>query len=358
MRTPAQALWAQRERLSRHFSRWQRLAALVGRPGDLAPSQWLQLAAFALDYRPDLIVELGRGYGNSTALFLEVAWQLGDCRVLSLCNSTYWNEHTRPRLARELEPQWFAAGEILEVDILRTALELDGSQRCLVFWDAHGFEVAEWVLGYLLPRLSVRSHRVLLHDLSDRRYCQAARDYQTVPLWKGGNADLPGMHLGHVFSRVAQAISVVDFTARNQVPLTSADESLHDLNAAEAAELEERFGAWFSRTGHWFWFSLEEQPVEPVFPEYAFPTANSVLPPAGRAQRWLSVAARTAFSTARRLVPRPAPAPSAAAQVISARVAPPAAPPSAAAWQTKPALSDRSPAESSLEATVRAADGE
>jgi hypothetical protein len=268
-----------------------------------------------------VILEMGRGYGNSTALFLEVAQQLGGCRVLSLCNSKYWDEHTRPRLAQELEPSWFAAGEIRQVDILRTAVDLEGSERCLVFWDAHGFEVAEWVLGYLLPRLSVRSHRVLLHDLSDRRYCQAARDYRAVPLWKGGNADLPGMHLGHVFSRVAQAISVVDFTTRNQIPLFSADESLHELSAAQAAELAGRFGEWFSRSGHWFWLSLEELPVEPVFPEYSFP-ARRGLPRrlAAVAWYWLSRAARAATRPVHRAFPpRPA-APGLPTQVISARI--------------------------------------
>ena len=73
MLTPAKALLAQRSFLLETKDEWLRLAEAVGRPTDLAPFQWGQLAAFALEFKPDLILELGRGVGNSTALFLEVA---------------------------------------------------------------------------------------------------------------------------------------------------------------------------------------------------------------------------------------------------------------------------------------------
>ncbi len=321
MRTPGEALYAQREQLARHFPRWQRLQELVGRPQDLAPAQWLQLAAFALDYRPDLIIELGRGYGNSTVVFLEVARQLGDCQVLSLCNSHAWRKKTRHKLARECDAEFFAAGDIREVDILRTALDLEGSERCLVFWDAHGFAVAEWVLGHLLPRLSLGSQRIVMHDLADRRYCGLDRSYQATPLWKGGNADLPGMHLGHVFSRVGQAISALDFTTRNELPLHSADESLHGLSAEQAEELAATFGGWFDRTAQWFWFTLDELTVAPVFPEYAFPPHAGLMAHAGEyvAQRWDGVTRRARRLTKALLPDRPL-ASCAPTQVISARV--------------------------------------
>lgn len=321
MRTPGEALYAQREQLARQFPRWQRLQELVGRPQDLAPAQWLQLAAFALDYRPDLIIELGRGYGNSTVVFLEVARQLGDCQVLSLCNSHAWRKKTRHKLARECDAEFFAAGDIREVDILRTALNLAGSQRCLVFWDAHGFAVAEWVLGHLLPRLSLGSQRIVMHDMADRRYCGLDRSYQATPLWKGGNADLPGMHLGHVFSRVGQAISALDFTTRNELPLHSADESLHGLPAEQAEELTATFGEWFNRTAQWFWFTLDELTVAPVFPEYAFPPQAGLMTRAGEyaGQRWDGATRRMRRLT-KALLPARRPVSCAPTQVISARV--------------------------------------
>jgi len=321
MRTPGEALYAQREQLARQLPRWRRLQELVARPQDLVPAQWLQLAGFALDYQPDLIIELGRGYGNSTALFLEVAHQLGDCRVISLCNSSAWRKTTRRKLARECDGPWFEAGEIREVDILRTALDLEGTQRCLVFWDAHGFGVAEWVLGHLLPRLSLGSQRIVLHDMADRRFCAVDRSYQTTPLWKGGNADLPGMHLGNMFSRVGQAISVLDFTTRNELRLQSADESLYGLDPAQAAELQATFGEWFHQTAQWYWFSLEDMPVEPVFPEYVFPAQPSKLAQVAHfmGQRFNGVTRRVR-RVAQALAPRPATPAGLPTQVISARI--------------------------------------
>jgi hypothetical protein len=321
MRTPGEALYAQREQLARHLPRWRRLQDLVARPEDLGPPQWLQLAAFALDYQPDLIIELGRGYGNSTTLFMEVANQLGDCRVISLCNSHAWRKKTRRKLARECDGPWFSAGEIREVDILRTALDLEGSERCLVFWDAHGFGVAEWVLGHLLPRLSLGSQRIVLHDMADRRFCAVDRSYQTTPLWKGGNADLPGMHLGNIFSRVGQAISVLDFTTRNELRLQSADESLHGLDSVQTAELQATFGDWFHQTAQWYWFSLEDMPVEPVFPEYAFPREP------GRIARLADFVGQKCVGATRRLrrltraiAPQGAARAGLPSQVISARI--------------------------------------
>lgn len=72
MRTPGQALASQFDAIRGNLDRWTWLIDTMQRPGDLAPHQWISLAAFALDFQPDLIIELGRGYGNSTAMFLEV----------------------------------------------------------------------------------------------------------------------------------------------------------------------------------------------------------------------------------------------------------------------------------------------
>ncbi len=40
---------------------------------DLTPQQWAQWYSVALGFQPDLIVELGRAKGNSTALFCQAA---------------------------------------------------------------------------------------------------------------------------------------------------------------------------------------------------------------------------------------------------------------------------------------------
>ena len=70
--TPAQAYWNQRHIIHQCQSRWKKLAEAVGSLSDLSLYQWAQMGAFALEFKPELILELGRLYGNSTCVFLEV----------------------------------------------------------------------------------------------------------------------------------------------------------------------------------------------------------------------------------------------------------------------------------------------
>ena len=66
---------------------------------DLTPNQWAQWYSVALGFQPDLIVELGRAKGNSTALFCQAASRLGGTRVVSLCSSRDWVDETLPQVA-------------------------------------------------------------------------------------------------------------------------------------------------------------------------------------------------------------------------------------------------------------------
>jgi hypothetical protein len=277
--SPAQALWNQRERLANNAERIRALLAAVGRPGDFAGFQWAQVMAFALEFQPDLILELGRGYGNSTCCFLEVARLLGpvhSCRLVSICLSAHWQANTLPRLQPLCPPDWFAPGTFMRRDILGCDVgpELQACQRCLVLWDAHGFEIAEWVLGHLAPQLAGKPHRVVMHDISDLRYCAGPWNYTPAGLWKGENAEEPFFCLGHICSRVAQAISIVDFTTRNQFPLHTADDSLHSeigAGSQRATLLRELLGEdLFSLQAHWAWFSLNEASGPLTFPPFHF----------------------------------------------------------------------------------------
>mgnify|MGYP001795451746 CR=1 FL=1 len=62
---------------------------------------------------------------------------------------------------------------------------LTGSTRVVLLWDAHGFEIAETVLGRIRPLIADRPHLVLMHDISDNRYAAVSRSYEGQPLWKG-----------------------------------------------------------------------------------------------------------------------------------------------------------------------------
>lgn len=275
--SPATALWNQRETIVDLRERFEVLGAAVGRLSDLTLFQWAGIAAFALEFQPDLIIELGRGRGNSTCCFIEVANRLGgasSCRVVSLCLSDDWFSATLVRVNPLVPPEWFAPADVRVCDILACDIPalLKGAQRPLIFWDAHGFEVAEWVLGRLLPQVADKSHRVLMHDMCDTRFEAAVPEYGEMGLWKGTNGEDPSFVLGHIFTRVAQAISIVDFTARNRLPLHSAAESLHHEIAGDATkrdELKRLLGdEMFSLQAYWYWFTLNEAPGALTFPRY------------------------------------------------------------------------------------------
>ena len=69
----------QRLRIEADAALLRQLIEAVHWTNDLGPAQWAQWYSVALGFAPDLIIELGRGYGNSTALFGQAAWRLGRC---------------------------------------------------------------------------------------------------------------------------------------------------------------------------------------------------------------------------------------------------------------------------------------
>lgn len=273
---PGTAYWNQRHAISQSRERIEALSAAANHPSDLPVYQFAQLFASALEFAPDLIVELGRGTGNSTCCFTEAANQFSNssaCRVLSLCNSSNWDTDTRPRIARFVSPAWFQPLKAVRCDILKFDFRkaLSGARRVLLFWDAHGFEVAECVLGVILPQLADREHIVIMHDLSDIRYAGSS-PYGTLGLWKGESAGETRFRIGNIDSAVAQAISVLDFTSRNGLTLDSADHSIHREITGTAGRVEEMRALLgndlFSLQGHWFWFTLNEHPGPYTFPRF------------------------------------------------------------------------------------------
>ncbi len=57
------------------------LFAAVDRPTDLSWPQWETIYEFTIRNKPKLIVELGRGYANSTCLFTEASQHV-DCKEI------------------------------------------------------------------------------------------------------------------------------------------------------------------------------------------------------------------------------------------------------------------------------------
>lgn len=277
--SPARAYWRQREVLASRKKRILALSHAVDQKTDLWPYQWAQLIAATLEFRPDLVLELGRGRGNSTAAFTEAANLLRkeghNCTVVSLCFSDDWDDITKPRIKKVVEKEWFEPLKPLLADILDFDYEslLSGVKSCLIFWDAHGFEIAECVLGCILPKIGRRPHLVIMHDLSDTRYqSKDTHRYGDQPLWKGNNWSGPRLRIGSIDSAVEQSIAALDFTTRNEIPFDSADHSFHtefESSPQKLSEMKKLLGAdLFSLQGHWFWFTLNDVKGHATYPKY------------------------------------------------------------------------------------------
>jgi hypothetical protein len=273
--------YEQRHRVAADAAILRSLIAAVDWTNDLSPSQWAQWYSVALGFRPDLILELGRGRGNSTALFCQAAHALGDTKVVSLCHSGDWTTLTAPRLAEVVDTGWFDPLDARMTDIVSADYgEIIGDhRRVLLLWDAHGFEIAEVVLGEILPRLLDREHLVLMHDIVDNRYSHVDRSYNGQPLWKGSawqeRTGTTGarVNIGWMHSIQDQIVAIADFSARNDLELGSADHEFHclfgeqpDLGAAMRASLGDEF---FSTLGHWAFFSLNGKQGPFEFPAVA-----------------------------------------------------------------------------------------
>lgn len=333
----ARSYYDQRSAVADDAGRLRRLRELVDWPGDLTVAQWAQWYAVALEFGPDLILELGRGRGNSTALFTQAAFRLGHTRVVSLCMSPDWDDEVAPRLKAQVEPAWFDRLDARRADILIADYGriIGDARRVLLLWDAHGFDIAEVVLGTILPLLADREHFVIMHDISDSRYTTADRSYDWTPFWKGPQwQERSGIwtartNIGWMNSIQNQIIAIADFATRNELEIGSADHEywrFFEEQPGVKAEMVRVLGEdGFSSEAHWAFLSLSGKAGPFVFPRsvvppsvtHAVPVMIDRIDPAGVAEARMPIRVRT--------VPRP----SAYAAVIHWRM--PAAPPAGVA---------------------------
>ena len=269
------AYWRQRPVVKQNLPRIQALIKAVDGRTELTPYQWIQLMSMALEYKPDLILELGRGDGNSTCAYTEVANILkpDSCDVISLCLSEEWERKTLPRLKALMPPTWFEPLRTFVTDIQDFDYEttLADYQRVLIFWDAHGYDVAECVLGRILPLIHEQEHLVIMHDLSDGRVMPFL-NYNESGLWRGNDWSGPRLMLGCINSCVEQAVSIVDFCSRNNLVLHSADQAINlffDQEPDKSREMEGLLSPeMFQLQAHWYYFSLNESPGPFTFPVF------------------------------------------------------------------------------------------
>ena len=271
----AQAIWDNRERLREVLPELRAVRTALedatGGPRDFVQQQWLQLISVVFAFKPDLIIELGRGYGNSTCSLAIAAKMLRPqpCRILSLCLASSFRDVSRPYLdAHHGDAALFAPLEALNCDISTYdfAADVAAAKRVFVFWDAHGYDLAMGILSRLFPLLQDKPHLSIVHDMADLSYMdQELRRYGTDNGWLRHRSAPPKYILGDVGAQFEEGIALVDFLGRNRVPFRSAESSYFTgLTDSQADELTELFGTDFSRFGFWYSFSLNERGEAPL----------------------------------------------------------------------------------------------
>jgi cephalosporin hydroxylase len=146
--------------------------------GDVA-----HVSALVHEFGPTFVLELGRGYGNSTAVFTEPSNRLGFQVVSIGFDSEHaWETMTAPKIRRFFGDSWFSRLGIVQADLttLDLAALVADEERVVVFWDAHGEDVAQAVMR-LLPELPP-ANLVVGHDVYDASGTDLPAD---LSLWSG-----------------------------------------------------------------------------------------------------------------------------------------------------------------------------
>ena len=235
-----------------------RVLEIVGSPNELTRLQAYTLAAIADARCPDVILDLGTGLGNSAAVFGTLC---PTAKTYTFDIDNKWTRITLPKVkkygfAPNVEP---VVGDMTKLDF---STFVGNAKSVVVFWDAHGFAIADLVLAHILPIIADRQHIVLCHDVSYVN--KTFLDYDGKTIWRGTDAYyLPNSNMSYVvagwaMSIAEQVISIFDFCARNEMNFHSVDVAMgiHDREAF--AELGNSLRVSPMTAFHMGYFSMAE----------------------------------------------------------------------------------------------------
>lgn len=203
------------------FQQIREYLTAIDSPNVFTLAQGLFLALAAKSIGAEVAIDLGTGAGNSACVLSTV------CPVVHTIGYDSWSEslavpsgvtrHTADIAGLDFRP---LIGEARSV---------------LVFWDAHGFDIAERVLSHLMPLIADRRHIVVCHDICDNRNGRVDLSYGGKRMWRGmadcyGSADeFAYANIGWASTIVDQLVPIMDFCRRNEIELRSADDDFAAL---------------------------------------------------------------------------------------------------------------------------------
>ena len=198
--------------------------------GALSLAQALTLAAAVRHLRPDVIIDLGTGRGGSAAA---LAMADPSTPVHTFDWEPQWAGRVDFLLGPRLANVHPVVGDIVDFDF---APLLAKAERPLIFWDAHGWEIAARMFSHILPMIADKPHVVFVHDLDDTRFHDqgdSAGSYHGRRMWRGYDdyirdpSATEQFRLGWMMSGMDQVIALADFATRNALTIESVDERLH-----------------------------------------------------------------------------------------------------------------------------------
>jgi len=218
------ALWAHRAQLARMRPRFEALRRAVDAPSDFPFPKWFALYALCLDVQPDLILELGRGYGNSTCVLVEAAHATG-ARVVSISidPTGIWPERSAPRIRDVTGAAWFEPLDVREGDAGDVDLRdlFASAERPFLFWDAHSEELARHVLASRPGPMAVDDVGDVLSGEPDLSWYAD----QGLELYR----------IGDLYSAFEELPVIIDWLAQSERPWESAERSVARLLDREPA---------------------------------------------------------------------------------------------------------------------------
>ena len=245
----------------------------VTKPDETMLAEGALWMALALQFKPDVVLEIGRGRTHSTVAFALAAQQLGGCRVMS-----FGVESDKINLVKNASAPaaWENSLDLHQAASPRHDFfgHLALAKRPLVFWNAPGVDWADTMLGHIFPAIAGKPNAVICTDLWDARLSPATSGYANRPLWRGmedfamfrGREERAPLRLGWVSSPVDHAIALIDFCSRNEIELNSPTLALSQSPAIRAAIMQDYPNCAGLGAEGWCWLALD-----PDRKTYSFP---------------------------------------------------------------------------------------
>ncbi|HET6372972.1 MAG TPA: hypothetical protein VFG76_06680 [Candidatus Polarisedimenticolia bacterium] len=292
---PGEAVWNQRQVVRAALPRLQSFldVILCQGPRVMLPEDYSKVFATVLEFKPDLIIEVGRLFGNTTCMLTEAAQSLPNASVLSLCLTDHWNRRTLPAIKPLISAGWLEKLDARVMNLLTLDVEktLEGKNRVMFVLDAHGWQVGEFMLGVVLPRLVRKDHVLFIHDvISPTHYAEVYEKYwPDAPsrptdgmegygkkgIWKGTDDTWDRfVFMNGLAGMYPEFVAFADFVNRNHLTLHSLEASVRraiDDHPDRRAEMRALLGeTMYSPASGFAWFRLEasRDPSTVRFPTY------------------------------------------------------------------------------------------